>query len=308
VNPLVSVIVPAYNAEKFISVAVSSVVAQTYSALEVIVIDDGSSDSTKDIVNEIAANDSRVKCYSIKNSGRAAARNYGISKATGSWFAFLDADDFWAPEKLSKQLACWQINEKVGLIYTERTWVDAKGTPLLDQPQRYNLPEGMILDKLVDGNYICTSTVLIKKELVDTVGGFDESKDFKNCQDYDLWIRVAPKTIAAAVSDPLCFYRLHDDNAHKNVLSRYIGLRSCMKRLQQVLVENRMFDAGAQKRLELRTAQICNQFAVGLFKIKAFEHAAQALKTVDATTGLSTKRKVLLWISQFLSVVGIGRI
>jgi len=308
VNPLVSVIVPAYNAEKFISVAVNSILAQTYSALEVIVIDDGSSDSTKDIVNELAVKDARVKCYSIKNSGRAAARNYGISKATGSWLAFLDADDFWAAEKISKQLACWQVDEKVGLIYTERTWVDAEGNPLADQPQRYKLPEGMILDKLVDGNYICTSTVLIKKELVDVVGGFDESKDFKNCQDYDLWIRVAPKTLAAAVTDPLCFYRLHDENAHKNVLSRYIGLRSCMKRLQQVLIENQMFGSEVKKRLELRTAQICSQFAVGLFKIKAFDQSAQALKIVNATIGLSVKRKVLLVAAQVLSTLGIGRV
>lgn len=306
-SPLISVIIPAYNAETYIQTAVKSVVVQTYSNLEVIVIDDGSVDRTRLLVNELAEADDRIKCYSIKNSGRAAARNYGISKATGSWLAFLDADDFWDGEKLSKQLSCWQSDIAVGLMYTERTWVDAEGKPLSNQPEKYTLPTGNIFDKLIDGNYICTSTVLIKKELVDAVGGFDESKNFKNCQDYDLWIRVAPKTFATAITEPLCYYRLHDNNAHKNVLPRYIGLRSCMKRLEQVSKEQQSYSEAVQYRLAMRTAQICGQFAISLFKIKEFKRCSEALKIIADVSGLSLKRKILFVLAKTLSFMGFGR-
>lgn len=306
-SPLISVIIPAYNAETYIQTAVKSAVGQTYSNLEVIVIDDGSVDSTPLLVNQIANADSRIKCYSIKNSGRAAARNYGISKATGSWLAFLDADDFWAAEKLSKQLSCWKADDAVGLVYSERTWVDAEGKPLSDQPERYKLPAGNIFDNLIDGNYICTSTVLIKKELVDAVGGFDESKNFKNCQDYDLWIRVAPITFAAVITEPLCYYRLHDNNAHKNMLSRYIGLRSCMNRLEQVSKEQQSYSDDVHNRLSTRTAQICGQFAISLFKIKEFKRCAEALKIVSDVFGLNFKRKILFTLATAFSFVGIGR-
>lgn len=307
-NPLISVIIPAFNAEAHIQVAVNSVICQSYPNLEIIVIDDGSADRTRLFADQLASSDSRVRCYSIKNSGRAAARNYGISKALGNWLAFLDADDFWDREKLSKQLACWHEDNTVGLIYAERIWIDAEGYPISEQPERYDLPVGKILDKLIDGNYICTSTVLVKKDIVESVGGFDEGQSFKNCQDYDLWIRIASKTNAAVVKEPLSYYRLHDKNAHKNILSRYIGLRSCMNRLADVLKEQQSYSEVVQHRLSIRTAQICNQFAINLFKIREFERSAEALKVVADIFGLDLKRKALLFLATSLYVMGFGRI
>ena len=127
-NPLVSVIIPAFNASEHIRQTLESVLAQTYQAIEVIVVDDGSSDATTDIVKEFVKRDTRFQLFRQTNAGVGAARNNAIRKARGKYIAPLDADDVWFPEKLEKQVACMeQYGMETGLVYCWFSLVDAHG-------------------------------------------------------------------------------------------------------------------------------------------------------------------------------------
>ena len=127
-KPLVSVIIPAFNAAEYIRQTLNSVLAQTYQAMEVIVVDDGSSDATGAIVEEFVKKDARVQLVRQSNAGVGAARNTAIRMARGEYIAPLDADDIWFPEKLEKQVACMeQCGEETGLVYCWSTLVDKHG-------------------------------------------------------------------------------------------------------------------------------------------------------------------------------------
>lgn len=128
-QPLVSVILPAYNAEAFIGDTLDSIINQTYINIEVLVVDDGSQDRTAEIVQSIAQKDSRVTLLWQSNAGVAAARNLAIQKSTGDYIAPIDADDIWYPQKLEKQMQCMlKANPSVGLIYTWTAGVTEKGS------------------------------------------------------------------------------------------------------------------------------------------------------------------------------------
>jgi len=297
----VSVIIPAYNAEKFLAFAVNSVLSQTMENFELIIVDDGSVDNTREIALKFSENDMRVKCYSIENRGRAGARNFGCRQADGEWLAFLDADDCWADNKLERQLE--SVQDEVGLIYTERTWVDENGDILENQPEKYELPQGYIYEKLIDGNYICTSSVILKRDLFLTVGGFDESPNYKNCQDYDLWIRISPLAKFVSLRETLCFYRLHDDNAHKNFYSRYIGLRSCMDRLREVGQNYNLINDGFLNRIDLREAKICESFSKVLFKSKRYDIVVDALGYAKSKMKISFKKQIIYVFSLLMKSV-----
>ena len=303
---LISVIIPAFNAEKYISTSLLSVLNQTYKNVEIIIINDGSTDSTQEIVQTLQNSDSRIKLHSIKNRGRAGARNYGIKQSTGSWLAFLDADDFWYPNKLELQYEKYLLNNNIGLIYSERTWVDQFDNPLESQPEKYNLPEGEIYLNLVEGNYLCTSTVVIKKDIVNEVGAFDESSGFKNCQDYDLWIRASVVTQAAAIKVPLCYYRLHDENAHKNIKSRYVGMRSCMNRLREVAKIHFNNDAILDKKINSREALICKQFGMQFFRVGIYDLATEALGFSNKIEKLPSKAYVALLVAKALKFIKVN--
>ena len=147
-NPLVSVIIPVYNGQEFIRDAVQSALLQTYPNLEVIVVDDGSTDSTRAIVEALAAADARVELISQANGGVARARNRGISAARGEFIAPLDADDMWAPEKIQRQVARMaEYGTETGLVYCWWVWIDVDGT-VLDRSPGWRV-EGHALETLI---------------------------------------------------------------------------------------------------------------------------------------------------------------
>jgi glycosyltransferase involved in cell wall biosynthesis len=297
---LISVIIPVFNAEKYILTALQSVLNQTYTNIEIIVINDGSTDGTEELVKTLQESDSRVKLHSILNRGRAGARNYGIENSRGTWLAFLDADDFWYTNKLEMQYQKYEDDNTVGLVYSERTWVDEFGAPLESQPQKYNLPEGSIYLNLVEGNYLCTSTVVIKKCIVAQAGAFDEGPGYKNCQDYDLWIRASVITKAAALKIPLCYYRLHDENAHKNIKSRYVGMRSCMNRLRDIAKVHFPNDMALAEKIDLRESEICRQFGMQFFSARRYALAVEALRFASTKEKLTKKLRVAILLASVL--------
>jgi glycosyltransferase involved in cell wall biosynthesis len=205
--PKVSVIIPTHNRIHFLTGAIESVLNQTFQDVEIIVIDDGSTDSTKEIVGTyIQRNPGKISYYYQPKKGVSVARNTGIGYSKGEFIAFLDSDDMWLPHKLEKQIRTIS-QESVGFAYSY-AYVDEENrktskmkpfSPALD----FN-------DLFLKEKSIITSTVLIRKEYLHEVGLFDESIGV--AEDYDLWARILLKYKAYFIPEPLVIYRKHDKN------------------------------------------------------------------------------------------------
>lgn len=193
-TPLVSVIIPAYNAAKFIAKTIESVLSQTYKNIEVLVIDDGSQDATAEIVRSIAQKDSRVVLLQQENSGVAAARNLGIDKSKGEFIAPIDADDIWYPQNLEKQVQCiLQAEPSVGLVYS---WsVDINEQDKLTGDFRSAKIEGNVFTTLLCHNFLGNaSSTLIRRSCVEKIGGYNtqlKAQDAQGCEDWDFYLRIA---------------------------------------------------------------------------------------------------------------------
>jgi glycosyltransferase involved in cell wall biosynthesis len=193
-QPLVSVIIPAFNAGEFISETLNSVIAQAYVNLEIIVVDDGSTDDTAAIVNSFVLKDSRISMLRQNNSGVAAARNAGIHRCSGHFIAPLDADDICFPNRIAEQVLAMQAaGTETGVIYSWSVSIDGDSN-LTGQVNacRYecDVAAEMLFSNIV-GN---ASASLIRKECIDRVGEYDTlfyERDAQGCEDRDLYLRVA---------------------------------------------------------------------------------------------------------------------
>jgi glycosyltransferase involved in cell wall biosynthesis len=205
---LVSVIIPAFNAESYIGQAIDSVLQQTYQNVEIIVIDDGSADNTVAVIE--GYNNPRIKVLSQNNAGAAQARNLGVTKAAGDWIAFLDADDLWLPEKLQKQLE--NIGDKVW-SHTDLDYIGnvfPEGTLASDFTRKSS---GKVFESILIENSIGTSSVLIKKNVFEEFGGFDTG--FRALQDWDLWLRLSSKHEISYCPEPLVHYLVHSKSTSR---------------------------------------------------------------------------------------------
>lgn len=211
-DELVSVIVPAYNAERHVRAALASVLAQTYPHLEVIVVDDGSRDGTAAVVAAVAARDGRVQLLRQSNEGVAAARNTAIARAKGTLIAPLDADDVWHPEKIARQVAVLRRSGPgVGLVYTWSSTIDEVGR-VIERCACTAHQEGMVFPELVLDNFIGpASTPLIRRTSLTDVGGYDATlitRAGPGCEDYQLNLAIAERCAFAVVPEFLVGYRL----------------------------------------------------------------------------------------------------
>lgn len=190
---LVSIIMPAYNAGKYIADSIRSVLAQTCSNWELIVVDDGSTDDTASVVQQFASRDSRVKYFFQENGRLGKARNTGIAKASGSLIAFLDSDDLWLESKLELQTQA--MSEQNADVVFCNAYVFSDENPL-DETRTLPTSTGKLFgpsffDSLVLRNQIPVLTVLLRTSALDKVGPFEEAKPFHGCEDVDLWMRLA---------------------------------------------------------------------------------------------------------------------
>jgi glycosyltransferase involved in cell wall biosynthesis len=205
------VIIPTYNSAAFLPQAVASALEQSYARTEVIIIDDASTDNTGELLERYAQNSKITVLRTDKCSGPATARNYGLSKASGDLIAFIDADDVWMPEKLSKQVKELEDNPDLGWNYCDGLVVDAVLNPQYLISDRNNLPEGMIYEELMLRHpLIIPSGVLIRKEVFDYSGLFDP--EIRGVEDWDLFLRIASKYKCSCLRQPLFQYRIHGDN------------------------------------------------------------------------------------------------
>ena len=186
--PRVSVIIPAYNAEATILETVRSVQAQTLSDFELIVIDDGSTDGTRERLAAVA--DSRLQVHTYANGGLPTARNRGIALAAGEFVAFLDADDRWTPDKLETQVAALERRADAGVAYSWTRFVDEGGRELY--AQRPVFFEGDVYRQLLVSNFICSgSNILVRRRALEATGGFDCS--IKVSEDWEYAVRLAAR-------------------------------------------------------------------------------------------------------------------
>lgn len=212
-NPTVSVIIPTYDRANLIDKAIKSVLNQTYKDLEIIVVDDGSTDNTEETVKNFTDFKIHYICHK-HNRWASAARNTGIKASRGEYIAFLDSDDEWLPEKLDKQMKTF-IGEssEVGVAYTGDYYVDEKDKGI----KKVHIPrkERYIYGELLAGDYVGTpSALLAKKECFTKVGLFDE--DLPACEDYDMWFRIAKYYKFRYVKDLLVVCLIHNNQMTAN--------------------------------------------------------------------------------------------
>lgn len=215
-RPLVSVVIPVFNGERFLRQAIDSALAQTYDAVEVIAVDDGSTDGSPAI---LASYGDRVRAIRQPNSGVSRARNAGIASARGEFIAFLDQDDWWQPAKLERQAESVLSDAEIGLVHTDAAHFDEPSQSYAGRINwvRTELLTGRCYDRLLLGNGIFNSSVLVRKSALNAVGGFNEDIRRNTIQDYDLWLRIAKQYAFAYIAEPLMVYRLHPDQGMWNV-------------------------------------------------------------------------------------------
>ena len=211
-QPLVSVIMPAYNAERYIAESIQSVLDQSYGNWELVVVDDGSTDKTAETVQRFAARDSRVNYIFQENSGQGKARNTGIESSSGALIAFLDADDLWLPEKLERQVQSL-IDTKADVVYSDITIIYEGDIDLglTEFPTATGETEGIrMFDLLLIENRIPVASVILRKEIFNVAGPFEESRTYQGCEDYDLWLKLAAHgALFYGMPEKLVKYRRH---------------------------------------------------------------------------------------------------
>lgn len=209
--PRVSIIIPAYNAMRYLPETLESAIAQSFTDFEVVIVNDGSTDNIEDWF--LTVEDSRARLISQPNQGKSVAVNEGIAQTHGEYIAFLDADDLWAPTKLEAQVACLDANPEAGLVYTWTALTDETGKATGRIVASH--AEGQVWKTLLLKNFLaCGSTPLVRRQCFEVVGLF--SPELPPAEDWDMWLRLAARYEFAVIKQPLVRYRKHADNISTN--------------------------------------------------------------------------------------------
>ncbi len=213
----VSVIIPTYNRASLLPQAVESVLGQSFKDLELIIVDDGSTDNTREVV---AGFSGPITYLYQKNQGRSAARNNGYKISKGEYICFLDSDDLFSDEKIKKQVELLDAFKDVGLAYCDYRIINHRGEviPKTDNFSRQVLQKGAIFRSLLYFCYVPLVSVIIRRECIIKEGGFN--KDCEPAEDYDWLLRMTKIYQAGFVEEPLCSYRRHEGNTSSDRLSK----------------------------------------------------------------------------------------
>jgi glycosyltransferase involved in cell wall biosynthesis len=251
----VSVIIPTYNRGWTIGEAVDSVLAQDYRDFELIVVDDGSADNTSQVLDAYRGT---IKVFRQENKGVSAARNRGIAEASGRFIAFLDSDDLWLPQKLSRQVEFLNTIPDALICQTEEIWI--RNGVRVNPKKRHKKPSGMIFEPSLALCLVSPSAVMIRRSLLEIVGNFDETLPL--CEDYDLWLRISCRFPVYRIDTPLIIKR----GGHEDQLSASFGLdrfriKAIKKIIESGFLSKRQY-AAAVKTLKEK----CNIYAAGCRK------------------------------------------
>jgi len=224
--PTVSVVMAAKNYARFLPEAVESVFAQTHADWELVIVDDGSSDHTADVVRPFLT-DRRVKFLRSDRLGQSRAKNLGLGFTTGEFVAYLDADDSWQPTKLEKQLSLFAGRPELGVVFCRRLLMDEESRVLPAKPAPPP-PRGRVLPQMFTQNFVCFSSCVVRRCVFSHVGRFDPQWDL--AIDYDLWLRVAQHHEFDYVDEELVLYRTGHGNLSKKLSDRVATAMSIMDR------------------------------------------------------------------------------
>ncbi len=236
---LVSVVIATYNMGRYLPQAVQSVLCQTYANVEVQIVDDGSSDDTAQVVRRWEV-DARVRVHRQTNGGQAQARNRGVALTRGRYVAFLDADDEWLPQKLTRQMPLFAAPQ-IGVVYSDYECMDGEGRGLPKPPT--HMYRGRVSAALLIDNFVSFQTAVVRRECLERLGAFDES--VRMGDDYDLWLRLSAHYEFDFVSEPTVRYRIWSGQMSKNYRRRY---ESAMRTMQRFLEHNPGLVSAAQIR------------------------------------------------------------
>ena len=271
-KPLVSVIIPTYNRGWILKEAIDSVLAQDYKDYELIVVDDGSTDNTREILDSYGQD---LIVIRQANKGVSAARNLGIAAANGQLVAFLDSDDIWRPRKLSRQVDFFNSTPDAVINQTEEIWI--RNGARVNPKRRHRKPSGMIFEQSLGLCLVSPSAVMIPKTLFDAVGVFDEN--LPACEDYDLWLRISSRYPVHLIDTPLIIKR----GGHEDQLSKAPGLdRFRIQSLEKIISSGRLTES--QNRAAVRKIRDkCVIYAGGCRKLgrraeaKLYEMLAESM-------------------------------
>lgn len=265
-QPLVSIIIPAYNAQDYIRATLESVAAQTYPYFEAIIVDDASTDSTGEIALSFA-NDSRFRVIRREvNGGVAAAQNDGVLAAQGEWIGLLGADDLWMPDKLAKQVEIIRAHSDAALIMGNGIEFNETGDIGPFYRERHKFPEGDVYLRVLGRNCFWASSVMVKKQDVLDAGLF--RADLRAASDHDMWIKILRNGgMVRGVWDPIVRYRIHRASISRNrsvvyacVVVMYTDALSRSSSIKETAVIRK---ALARARADLLLAQAHNELRVG---------------------------------------------
>ena len=204
-SPTVSVVMSVFNGQTFLPEAIESILSQTYRDFEFVIIDDGSTDNTPDILAEYASRDARIRIHRHANKGRAESLNIGVSVAKGEYIARMDADDIALPDRLQEQMRFMESHPEVGLIGGALELITADGRAL--KTIRYPLEDSAIRSVMLEYSPFAHPTVIVRKEVVLASGGY--RKALLDADDYDLWLRMSERTQLANLEKSVLRYRIH---------------------------------------------------------------------------------------------------
>ena len=276
-KPAVSVIIPTYNRGWSLGEAIDSVLAQDFTDYELIIVDDGSTDNTRKVLDSYGPD---IIVLQQSNKGVSAARNRGIAESRAQLVAFLDSDDLWLPQKLTRQVEFFSINPEALICQTEEIW-ERNGVRVNPKKRHYKY-SGMIFEPSLALCLVSPSAVIIRKNLFDVVGLFDEC--LPACEDYDLWLRVSLRYPVFLIDEPLIIKR----GGHEDQLSKAAGLDKYRIQSLQKLIENEPLSEFQKQAAEKTLQQKCTIYAGGCRKrgreeeAKYFEKLAKKYYLAEA--------------------------
>ncbi|QWV95849.1 glycosyltransferase [Geomonas nitrogeniifigens] len=270
---LVSIVTATYNMAQYLPLTVESVLGQTYQNLELIVVDDGSSDDTSEVMARFAA-EPRVRYIRLeRNCGQTVAKNRGLSEVKGAFVAFVDADNLWKPNKLERQLPLFVASERTGVVYSDAEYIDGSGAVLPYIERKYH--DGDITAKLLLSNFVNFNSAVVRKEVIDEVGGFDEALAMGI--DWDLWLRISVRYRFRFLPEQTYSYRLWENQMSHQKVKRLKNAEKILEKFQRAYP-----DAVPAKTLDEAKALLYADYALlelkNGTKSEAMTQAVRALK------------------------------
>ncbi len=271
-EPLVSIITPTFNRADFINKAVNSVLAQTYNNFEFLIVDDGSTDSTRELVQPALA-DPRLQYFHQENQGQSIARNLALSKARGDFVCFLDSDNYWPAEKLSTQIELFRKHPEYDVIYGDIIVVDENDREITRRNmRRYS---GQIAKYMIRDNCVSMNTAMARRKCFEELGGMSGKR--RVADDYELWLKFSAKYRCLYVPEFLAYYRVMDDQISSDKTRRFDSnwqiINDFRREFPDAMTE-REFDSGFAAFHRRKARYLASQGA----RAEAFSEMASALR------------------------------